>query len=245
MSPPRSAEPRLLILETSGKVGRVAIAEGPRLGDGRTLDEARRQARDLAPAISRLCAAQGWKVRELDGVLVSLGPGSYTGLRVGIMSAKTLAYASGCVVLGLPAFAAIARQAPPDATDIDVLADAQQQNVYVQRWSHAAGAWSSQPLQICPAAEWLAGLKPHIWVTGPGLPLHESRVPAANPRVPLELRDPQPARLLELGLERWRRGEADDPWTLEPLYLRASNAEENWDRRTRDKQTRRQGDAET
>src|SRR4029077_5174847 len=125
MSPPRRDEPRLLILETSGRVGRVALAEGANLSDVRTLDEARRAARDLAPAAAELCAARGWKVRELDGVLVSLGPGSYTGLRIGIMSAKTLAYASSCVVLGLPTFAVIARQAPPDAINIEVLADAQ------------------------------------------------------------------------------------------------------------------------
>src|SRR5262245_54581541 len=99
MTPTPRDEPRLLILETSGKTGRVALAEGARLGIVRTLDEARRHARDLAPTIAQLCADYGWKVRELDGVVVSLGPGSYTGLRVGIMSAKTLAYASGCIVL--------------------------------------------------------------------------------------------------------------------------------------------------
>src|SRR5690349_16583220 len=117
MTPTRRDEPRLLILETSGKIGRVAVAEGARFGDVQTLDGARRHARDLAPTIAELCAARGWKVRELDGVLVSLGPGSYTGLRIGIMSAKTLAYASGCLVLGLPTFAAIARQAPAEAID--------------------------------------------------------------------------------------------------------------------------------
>src|SRR5438309_1825223 len=125
----RRDEPRLLILETSGKVGSVAIAEGATLGDVRSLEEARRHARDLAPAVAELCAARGWKVRDLDVVIITLGPGSYTGLRVGIMSAKMLAYASGCVVLGLSTFAAIARQSPPDAIDIDVLADAQQQNI--------------------------------------------------------------------------------------------------------------------
>ncbi len=245
MNPHRCDEPRLLILETSGKTGRVALAEGSRLGDVRTLDEARRHARDLAPTISELCTARGWKVRELDAVLVSLGPGSYTGLRVGIMSAKALAYAAGCVVLGLETFAAIVRQAPADATDVDVLADAQQQNVYVQRWSRADGRWTSQPLRICPANEWLAGLPAGVWVSGPGLAPVEARIPATNPRAAAELRDPGPAALLELGLERWHRGEADDPWTLGPHYLRPSNAEENWDRRRADTVTRRQGDKET
>jgi tRNA A37 threonylcarbamoyladenosine modification protein TsaB len=115
----------------------------------------------------------------------------------------------------------------------------------VQHWSQTGGAWTSQPMRICPAADWLVDLRVNTWVTGPGLTPHESRVPTANPRVPTELRDPQPESLLELGLERWRNGEADDPWTLEPLYLRASNAEENWGRQTRHKETRGPGDKET
>jgi tRNA threonylcarbamoyladenosine biosynthesis protein TsaB len=230
MSAPRTDQPRLLILDTSGKVGRVALAHGDRLGEALNLEETRRHARDLAPTISELCAARGWRVRDLDGVIVSLGPGSYTGLRVGIISAKTLAYAAGCVALGIETFAAIARQSPPEATRVDVLTDAQQQNLYVQRWERSAEGWRAQPLAIRPATEWLAALEPGVWASGPGLRLHEAKLPAANPAVPAERRDPQPATLLEIGLERWRRGEADDAWALEPLYLRPSNAEENWDR---------------
>ena len=65
----------------------------------RRLDEARRNARDLAPAAAELLQKQGWKPIGLDAVLVSCGPGSYTGLRVGIMSAKTLAYATRCALI--------------------------------------------------------------------------------------------------------------------------------------------------
>lgn len=227
----RSDSPRLLLLDTSGKVGRVALAQDDELGEVRTLDESRRHVRDLAPTISALCAARNWKVRDLEAVIISIGPGSYTGLRVGIMSAKTLAFAAGCVVLGLETFAIVARQARPEARQIDVLADAQQQNLYVQRWRRMEMGWESDPLRIAPARDWLAKLKPDVWVTGPGLRLHEASIPEANPMVAVERREPQPRTMLELGMERWRRGDADDFWTLEPLYLRPSNAEENWDRR--------------
>src|SRR5688572_4071308 len=121
MRPP----PRLLILETSHQPGVVALAEGPDVRARHGLDEARRHARDLVPAAADLLAGLGWKARELDGVVVSLGPGSYTGLRVGLMSAKTLAYATGCALVGVETFAAIARQAPPEARSVAVLADAQ------------------------------------------------------------------------------------------------------------------------
>ncbi len=228
MSTPRRPDPRLLILETSGKRGHVAVAHGSKLLTSRTLDEARRHARDLAPAIVELCRGQGWKVRDLDGVVVSLGPGSYTGLRVGIMSAKTLAYATGCVALGIETFSAVAHQSPADANSVDVIADAQRQQVYGQRWRRNAAGWQAEPLRIRPLVEWLADLEAEVWVSGPAVALHEAAIPAAHPRVSAERRDPQPESLLELALARWQRGEADDPLALEPLYLRPSSAEENW-----------------
>src|SRR5262245_8574874 len=95
--------PRLLILETSGRRGLVAVALGGAVREARRLDDARRNAvaRDLAPTVAELLRGQGWKAVDLDAVLVSVGPGSYTGLRVGIMSAKALAYATRCGLVGI------------------------------------------------------------------------------------------------------------------------------------------------
>src|SRR5215210_4942333 len=107
--------PRAMVLETSGRRGVVALADGARLLASRALDESRRNARDLAPAVAELLAGAGWKARRLEAVYVSLGPGSYTGLRVGVMSAKALAYATGCALLAVDTFAALAVQAPPGA----------------------------------------------------------------------------------------------------------------------------------
>src|SRR5216684_2191388 len=114
-------EAMLLILETSGRVGQVALAQGSRLCGMRRLDEARRHARDLAPAVANLLAEQGSSPRDVQGVIVSRGPGSYTGLRVGIMSAKTFAYATGCALIAVETFAAIAQQAPDNVSVLDVL----------------------------------------------------------------------------------------------------------------------------
>src|SRR4051812_49559549 len=111
------ALPRLLLLETStGSSGFVALGAGPELLGTRRLDESRRHARDLAPAVSALLKEAGWKPRDISAVIVCRGPGSYTGLRVGLMSAKAFAYATGCALLGLDTFAAVALQAPAEAT---------------------------------------------------------------------------------------------------------------------------------
>lgn len=239
--------PRLLIVETSGRVGQVALALGGELGEARRLEESRRHARDLAPAAAQLCAGRGWKLRDLDAVIVSLGPGSYTGLRVGLISAKALAYATGCKLIGVETFAAIARQAPGDAQIIDVVADAQQKKLYVQRWRREQTEWRPEAaLSIKSVSEWLAELQAGNWVSGPGVRVCQPAIPAANPIVAEDRREPLPGSLLQLGLERWTNDAWDDLWKAEPIYLRPSNAEENWDRvKDEKKNNRTKGQGET
>jgi tRNA threonylcarbamoyladenosine biosynthesis protein TsaB len=216
--------PRLLLIETSGRVAQVALAEGEALLAARRLDEARRQARDLAPAVAELLAGAGWKPGDVSAVVVSRGPGSYTGLRVGVMSAKVFAYAAGTALVAIDTFAAVAAQAPPEARPLDVIADAQKQKVYLQRFERGAPATS---LTIRPVAEWLADA-PAPWVSGPGLRLYRGRLPPEVRAVEESLWEPRVESLLALGLRRWRAGERDDPFAVEPLYLRPSSAEEQW-----------------
>jgi tRNA threonylcarbamoyladenosine biosynthesis protein TsaB len=227
-------EPRSLILETSGRVGQVAVADGENLVGVRRLDEARRHARDLVPAVAELLAARRWQPRDVQLVVVSRGPGSYTGLRVGIMSAKTFALVTGSTLLAIDTFAAIALQAPVEAIHIDVLADAQQEKVYVQSFARMdTGVYTpASPLHIKRLADWLAERDPRAWVTGPGLRLYASRLPEGTAIVETPAWEPQAETLLKKALARFRAGEGDDLWTLEPLYLRPSSAEEKWQLRS-------------
>jgi tRNA threonylcarbamoyladenosine biosynthesis protein TsaB len=226
-----SAEAKLLILETSGRVGQVAVALGERLLGQRRLDEARRHARDLAPAVRDLLSEQGWEPRELQAVIVGRGPGSYTGLRVGIMSAKAFAYATGCALLAIDTFASIAQQAPQEVQRLDVLADAQQDKVYVQRFVRSRAEAKLQPetpLTIQPFAEWLTRREEPVWVSGPGLHGLQQRLPPGTSVVDARLWSPLPESLLHPGWQRYGRGERDEVWSVEPLYLRPSSAEEKW-----------------
>jgi hypothetical protein len=83
-------------------------------------------------------------------------------------------------------------------------------------------------LAIIPFRRWLDDPERAPWVSGPGLRGKESRLPAGVQPVPAELREPQPASLLQLGLAQYHRGDLADIWALEPLYLRPSAAEEQW-----------------
>jgi tRNA threonylcarbamoyladenosine biosynthesis protein TsaB len=224
--------PRLLILETSGRRGLVAVALGADVRGMRQLDEVRRNARDLAPTVADLLREQEWKAADLDAILVSRGPGSYTGLRVGIMSAKTLAYATRCALIGIDTFDSIARQCPPECERVDVLSDAQQDKVYVQSFARQDGEMHpAGDLAIRPLSEWLASRDAQGWVTGPGLVKWREKLPSDIPVVPPSLWEPTVESLLALGLARYESGQRDDPFALEPLYLRASSAEEQWQRK--------------
>ncbi|HYV39697.1 MAG TPA: tRNA (adenosine(37)-N6)-threonylcarbamoyltransferase complex dimerization subunit type 1 TsaB [Gemmataceae bacterium] len=222
------APPRLLLLETSHQPGFVALAEGETLLGVRRLDEARRHARDLAPAVGELLSAQGWKPRDVQTVVVGRGPGSYTGLRVGIMSAKAFAYATGCTLLGLETFAVIAAQAPPDAIRLAVLADAQQDKVYVQEFEHNLPV---APLRITSFNDWLHAATKPLWVSGPGLRKWAAHLAANMKPLEPQLWEPQPETMLRLGLARQEKGERDAVWSMEPIYLRPSAAEEQWAKR--------------
>ena len=229
MSP--EPEPRLLILETSGRTGEVALARGPVIVQHRLLDETRLHARDLAPAVAAMLRAEQWKPGDIQGLIVNRGPGSYTGLRVGIMSAKTFAYATGCALIAVDGFAAVARQAPAEAWQIAVIADAQQDRMYQQNFRRSGSnsemaAVSS--LRIDPFSDWIQTIAVENWVSGPGLRTFRARLPT-HVRVPQEKSwDPRPTTLVDIGLSRYLSGQRDDIWKLEPLYLRPSSAEEKW-----------------
>jgi tRNA threonylcarbamoyladenosine biosynthesis protein TsaB len=222
------SNPRFLLLETSAQPGVVAVAEGERILAVRRLDEARRHARDLAPAVGDLLAGQGWKPRDVEVVVVGLGPGSYTGLRVGVMSAKAFAYATGCALLGLETFAVLAAQAPADVSRLAVLADAQQDKVYVQEFEKSLAV---SALRIEPFKDWLAAANAPLWVSGPGLRKWAPHLSAAVTALDESIWDPRAESLLKLGLARYQRGERDDVLTIEPIYLRPSAAEEKWKNR--------------
>ncbi len=229
MSP--EPEPRLLILETSGRTGEVALARGPVIVQHRVLDETRLHARDLAPAVAAMLRAEQWKPADIQSLIVNRGPGSYTGLRVGIMSAKTFAYATGCALIAIDGFAAVARQAPVEALQIAVIADAQQDRVYQQNFRRSGSnsemvAVSS--LRIDPFSDWIQTIAAESWVSGPGLRTFRARLPTQL-RIPQERSwDPRPNTLVDMGLSGYLSGQRDDVWKLEPLYLRPSSAEEKW-----------------
>ena len=224
----------LLVLDTSTENATIALARDFALFLGTTEESRRRHGRDLIPRIKSLLDASGLRSMDLDVVAVGIGPGSYTGLRVGITAAKTLCYASGAELISLDSLQAIGRNAPTDARRINVIADAQRGEIYLAELYRPYTASAMQPCgetEIKPLNQWLKSLEPGTFVLGPAL-----STPQILTRLPYGFAEPSAGRnypigerLIEMAREVWVNGRREDPWLLEPRYLRRSAAEVQWD----------------
>jgi tRNA threonylcarbamoyladenosine biosynthesis protein TsaB len=226
------SEPKLLLIETSGAVGRVGLGLGCLLIDEAMLDRERRHTRDLIPQCQHLLQKNNWLIKDFDGFVVSWGPGSYTGLRVGLMTGKALAYALKKPLITVPTLEVIALQATehvPAGASINVIADAQQDRLYTQTWLVEPGQKivETDPLSLSEGKDWRSQLG-DAWITGPGLRQQKDKLAASDKCVPESAWDPQLKGLLAQGLERYTKQIFADAFSIEPLYLRPSAAEVKW-----------------
>ena len=99
---------KLLAIETTGLRGSVACADQGELLASELLRSDQRSAQSLIPAIESILKSQGWSPSDLDSIAVAVGPGSFTGLRVGVTTAKVLAWACGAALFGIDSLEAAA-----------------------------------------------------------------------------------------------------------------------------------------
>jgi len=228
----------VLALDTSGDHAILGLAMDSGLVLEAVCDGSRRHGRDLIPGVRDLLRRAGARPNDLDLVGVGLGPGSYTGMRIGLTAARTLAHAIGARVAGFDSLEALAWSAPAEALRIHVVGDAQRGDVYRADFQRSAPGGPLDrlgPTRIEPRADWLAGLEAGSWVVGPGLESGSIReaLPPGVIALPPELNQPSGRALLDL-TKRVHEADPDrDPWTLEPNYLRRSAAEDQWDARGR------------
>jgi tRNA threonylcarbamoyladenosine biosynthesis protein TsaB len=220
----------ILAIETSAQAGSVALLTDESLVTQVVMPTDRRSAQSLAPAIDQLLRSAGVKPAQLGLVATTIGPGSFTGLRVGVTTAKTLAYAVGCQCLGVDTLEVIALQVAgehsPDQ-ELHVVLDAQRKELFLARFRlEGEEAVRVGENTIVPAGDWLASLRPGTLVSGPGLARLVDKIPAGVLIAPVELREPMAAAVGRLAHRDYPRGRRDDLWKLMPQYLRPSAAEE-------------------
>lgn len=215
-----------LILETSGRVGKVGLARGREVVHAAKLDENRRHARDLSETIRDFLARESLRVRDLKAILVSVGPGGYTGLRVGLATAKALAYAADVTMIAVPTFHALAEQAPLQVEDLWVIADALQGTVYVQQFGLKDGKrLPTSELVIERLEDWLPKSDASTWLSGPGVEVYREKLVDRDRIISSQHRDAGIDGVLHAA-ERLKPLGREELFRIEPLYLRGSSAEE-------------------
>jgi tRNA threonylcarbamoyladenosine biosynthesis protein TsaB len=223
----------ILGIETSGPLGSIAVRRDEEcLAEVELEDAPRRHAQTLVVQIGDTFGQLGLKIAELDAVAVSVGPGSFTGLRVGVVCAKTLAYANGCQLAAVDTLEAIATNSPGDVVSVHVIADAQRGDLFVADYCRKSIVeWDrDRPPRIVRADEWFHSLTARDAVSGPGLRPYAPAGPTAWQSLPETAWVPSARVVAQIGARQIRQGFTADVAALEPLYVRRSAAEEKADR---------------
>lgn len=223
----------LLSIETTDQAGTVAALDGRNVLLEMALSPDQRSAQSLAPAVATLLGQVGWKPRELEVVSVVIGPGSFTGLRVGLTTARLLAYAAGAELLGVGAFEAIVERVPAEVDCVAVAIDAQRGDVVARNFRRGADGLATPegPERLLSFSEWLSSLPEEAWLTGPALLRYHSRIPPERMVLPRDLWAPTASAAGVVAAGDYKAGRRDNLFALVPRYSRRSGAEEKWEQK--------------
>jgi len=227
---------RCLAIETSGRMGGVAIGSGSRVLEVASFGAELRHAVELLPTIDRLCRDHGFQPDSIDELYVSAGPGSFTGLRIGLTVARMLAWAGGVSVVRVPTLDVVAQNAlevdetPPH---VAALLDAKRDRVYAATYGFRNDRYHrlAEPAEHEPCA-FFATLPPGCALIGEGVGYVADAVrPSGLTVLPERTFRARAEVVYRLG-RLYRTEIGFDPIDrLVPIYVRRPEAEEVWDRR--------------
>lgn len=208
-------------LETSTRRPSVAARAEDRTVE-RRLDEAGSHASDLLPALESLLAELGGRPADIARVVVGLGPGSYTGLRVGVATAQGLARGAGATLLGIASGEALAFAICAPGEQIVHLLDARSREVYFAHYRRTeSGVDVVVSPRVVPAVEVEATLPAGVRIVGDGTCADAAQLSPQTRRRMTTDRIPTAGPLLDLGRAHLAAGIAPGPpQGVLPLYLR-------------------------
>jgi tRNA threonylcarbamoyladenosine biosynthesis protein TsaB len=218
----------LLGIETAVDLVGVALADTDGARAGVWMRGRRRHAESLAPAIGHVLEQAQTALTEVELIAVDVGPGLFTGLRVGVATAQGLAQGLGVGVIGATSVAVLARQAYDAGWSGPVAAvvDARRGEVFAA-WYDGPTSETRPPARYRPA-ELAAALAHEHGVLAVGDGAHRYAATLAGTRVG-GIVDPSPRTLVELAADRLAAGAAPvPPGDVRPVYLREADARINW-----------------
>ena len=226
----------ILGIETSTKTGSVAVVSDRGVVSQYSLNIEVTHSERLMSTVDRVLKDTGLAIADLDGFAVATGPGSFTGLRIGVSTVKGLAFATGKPVAAVPTLYALAWNVPYAASPVCPLLDARKNEVYAAVYTSDGPALTQTApeavVSLFRLGELVAG---RTVFTGEASLLYRGEIEKMFGDnalfAPRSAVLPAAAAVAEIGLEILRTGRQADPDSLAPRYIRRPEAEVAWEKR--------------
>jgi tRNA threonylcarbamoyladenosine biosynthesis protein TsaB len=231
---------RILALDTSTLTGSIALIDAPNTGEDasekilaeETLRIESTHSEKLMPSLERLLREFGLSARDLNGIAIALGPGSFTGLRIGVATVKGLAYAAGIPAVGVPTLDALAQNVLFAPGQVCVLLDARKKEVYASLFRGNGSALKKiTPDWVLPPEELCSRITEETLFIGNGCEVYggviRGRLGPLARFAPPAFSLPRAAHVARLSIPKFHNGEVLDLFSFIPIYIRRSEAEIN------------------
>ncbi|VBB05823.1 trna threonylcarbamoyl adenosine modification protein yeaz [Lucifera butyrica] len=228
----------ILAIDTATLVSSVAVCTKETLLAELTIQTQKTHSETLMPHIRDVLLLAGVDKQDLQAIAVSIGPGSFTGLRIGLATAKAMAYALNIPICGVSTMEALAYACPVPGMVLAPLLDAQKGNVYqaLFRWRNGILEQSipTRVVDLEAALTEMAAIPEPVMVMGEAAVQHSRRILELGGNLllaPPHLIMPR-AAMVALLAHRFRDGgNTQNLMNLAPVYIRRSEAEELWEKR--------------
>ena len=229
---------KILAIDTSTMLGGIAIMDESLLIAESRLNVKSTHSERLMTEIEHCLKQSGIKISDIDVFAVATGPGSFTGLRIGLSTVKGFSYATGKQIVSVPTLEALAWNFPYSKYPVCTMLDARKKEVYAAlfKWEgenliRLTNETSAKPEEFARDALRVTHDDKFIFA-GEGAVLYRDKIIEAMGEkaifAPPEKTVPSPANVAVLGFKKAKAGEFSEPISLIPMYIRKSEAEVKW-----------------
>ena len=213
----------ILAIETATRQMGVAAIDGERVLASYELLAENPHAVELPGAVTRVLKAAHTTLAQVKGIVVDIGPGSFTGLRIGLAFVKALVFPTQIPLVGVPSLDVLASNLPFTSRPVCPVLDAKQKNVYAALYQPQKGGLKKvSDYFLGPIDDFLGTVKEPTIFLGDGCSLYRERILERCPEAQFASQEfwlPKAATLARLGAQRLKNGTPDDPSRLVPMYL--------------------------
>ncbi|HYA03560.1 MAG TPA: tRNA (adenosine(37)-N6)-threonylcarbamoyltransferase complex dimerization subunit type 1 TsaB [Syntrophobacteria bacterium] len=222
---------KILAVDTSTSLGSVALVDGPNVRGELSLNVSATHNQRLLTGIHRMLTDVGWTLQDLDGLAIGLGPGSFTGLRIGMSVMKGLAFATAKPLTGVPTLDALAANVSLAPWGICPVLDARKGELYTALYQGSATRDLERitPYLVVKPQRLVELINERTVLLGDGLIRYGDYLAAElrdrMVRAPSHLNAIHGTSIAWLAMARLQRGLTENLAACAPLYVRPSEAE--------------------